>query len=352
MPRKFVRRRQPHPTRDEDLRPDHIPAAGHWPAIYAFASATYLHLPHAPDPSTLGPRARRRWESHRELPPDLPSLRAALYFEQRRWRHLKQSPTGWPQAPEDPYVEALLAAIRALVASQPRLPPVFTPAEGVVPLAPYRETQYIRVSQLKRHHGVEPKAGDDDDWVTVVQSDGDPGPMVRLHSLTLHPVDWVPGFRKAVTLPVQVGPARLLENPLMTLEQWMIAMAAAAEPVEPEPLHDVHLSWLDGRRLRLPVPLYHGPREWGDTEGWNTPGVSQCLIRYGEYFSGHERWTDWDPLGISDWERLLARLPASARKEVAAFRSGSYEVQGGLWWQRFWLGDPHAGETPPPHPTT
>jgi hypothetical protein len=302
---------------------------------------------------TLGPLAYRRWECGRELPSDVPGLRAALYFEQRRHRHLDQAPRTWPENTYGPYVEALLAAIRARVAAQPPLPPIFAPAEGVVRLAPYRETQYMRVSDLKRKNGVAPQVGDDDDWVTVVHGEEDAAPMVPLSALTLHPVDWVPHFTRAATLPVQVGPVRLLDNPLMTLEQWMIAMAGAAHPVEPEPLFDVELEWLDGRTFRLPVPMYYGPHGWGDNpEGWNTPGVSQCLIRYSQYFAGEERWTDWDSLGVSDWERLLARLPAAARADAAAFHSGPHEVQGGIWWQRFWRRDPTAGEDTPPDPTT
>ena len=300
-----------------------------------------------------GPTLHRRWQRTHTVPRDLASLRAALYFEHRRRRQIERAAGTWPEDTYGPYVEALLAAIRTLVAAQPRLPPIFQPAKGVVPIAPYRETQYMLVSELKRKNGVAPEKGDEDDWLTVVNLEGQDGPVVPLRALTLHPVAWVPGFTEAVTLPVQVGPARLFDNPLMQLEQWMLQIAGAAEPTEAEPLFDVELSWLDGHTFRLPVPVYYGPQEWGDNdEGWNTPGVSQCLIRHGEYFAGQERWTDWPAMGIADWERLLARVPAPARADAAAFRTGVYEVQGGLWWHRFWRGDPHADDDAPAPATT
>ncbi len=69
--------------------------------------------------------------------------------------------------------------------------------------SPYRETQYVLVSQLNRKNGVDPQVGDDD-WLTVVQSEGGKCPMVRLRTLTLHPGDWLPRLTEAVRLRVPV----------------------------------------------------------------------------------------------------------------------------------------------------
>jgi hypothetical protein len=59
--------------------------------------------------SDLGNKALHDWEATGELPTELESLRACLLFEQRRWRHFDEEPTGDAQT----YIRALVEAIRA-----------------------------------------------------------------------------------------------------------------------------------------------------------------------------------------------------------------------------------------------
>jgi hypothetical protein len=53
---------------------------------------------------------RERWEDGTEPPEDLPAVRSALFFEQRRWRHLDEEPEGRDRA----YIDALLEVIGRL----------------------------------------------------------------------------------------------------------------------------------------------------------------------------------------------------------------------------------------------
>lgn len=115
--RWYHRRRQPHgvPT---GYVPD--PAAP-WPEIARFALG-YAGYAESGGPVALGHRAntsRDRWLSERTLPEDLATLRACLFFEQRRFNHFGYPPEG----EDDRYVRALVAAIRDLMAS-PGSPPV------------------------------------------------------------------------------------------------------------------------------------------------------------------------------------------------------------------------------------
>lgn len=53
---------------------------------------------------------RSQWDEAATLPDDLGLLRCALFFEQRRWRHLDAHPEGEDLA----FIEALVDRIRAL----------------------------------------------------------------------------------------------------------------------------------------------------------------------------------------------------------------------------------------------
>lgn len=332
-----TRGRRPPPVRvrDEDLRPADIPAAGDWGALWPFAADSYRPGKGRPW-LRLGREAYREWRRHHTVPATLPRLRAALYFEMGRRHCNSQPPRLWNADEFQPYVEGLWEAIRHLVAQQPPLPAVYQPTPGVVALAAYQEPEYMSVAVLKQNNGVDPLPGDEDDWVEVQRGEGPAAPMIFLRTCTLHPVDWVPHFLAPVVLVLEEGPDRQHDNPLLQLEEWMLAITAAAKPDEDEPLFDVELTWVDGRSYRLPVPVAaDGNRK---RRRWTTPGVSQCILRYTAYFSGQDDWTTWEPIGVRDWERLLARVPPASRAAAADIGSGAYEIQGGIWWQEFWRG--------------
>ena len=331
------RRPLPVRVRDEDLRPADIPQAGDWDAIWPFAADSYRPKKGRPW-LRQGQEAYRHWKRHHSLPETLPLLRAALYYETGRMHFTSQHPSFWDADEFQPYAAALLEGIRHVVAQQPPLPPIYQPTPGVVALAAYQEPEYLSVAVLKRQNGVVPLPGDEDDWIQVQRADGPVPPMIPLRTCTLHPVDWVPNFAEPVQLAVQEGSERLHDNPLQQVEQWMLAVAAAAAPDEDEPIFDVELTWVDGRSYRLPVPVTDDGR--ADRRAWNTPGISLCVLRYTAYFAGQEDWTTWASLGVRDWERLLARVPPDSRTEAAEIGSGAYEVQGGIWWQEFWRGGP------------
>jgi hypothetical protein len=52
----------------------------------------------------------RRWRADESLPPDLSTARAALFYEQRRYRHLDRA----PGKSEEQYIRALVGRIRDL----------------------------------------------------------------------------------------------------------------------------------------------------------------------------------------------------------------------------------------------
>jgi hypothetical protein len=102
------------PLDDEDLRQDQVPPAGSdWWPIWRFALSTdgYRRLEFG-DLAALANGARARYRDSGEFPGDLASLRLALFFEQRRYRHLAQEPDG----EDERYVRGLVEAIRRVVA--------------------------------------------------------------------------------------------------------------------------------------------------------------------------------------------------------------------------------------------
>jgi hypothetical protein len=65
----------------------------------------------------IGPFANetsRTWWKTQVLPNDLASLRAVLFYEQRRWHHFGDAPD---ETTAMPYIKALLTAIRTLTVS-------------------------------------------------------------------------------------------------------------------------------------------------------------------------------------------------------------------------------------------
>ena len=83
-----------------------------WQDIWRFALTynAYDRLGGFDTASEHGNRARDRWNSEQVLPDELDGARAALFFEQRRFRHFDSDPSG----EDEVYVRALIALIRQL----------------------------------------------------------------------------------------------------------------------------------------------------------------------------------------------------------------------------------------------
>lgn len=60
--------------------------------------------------AAIGNGTLDRWQERGELPVDLNTLRCALFFEQRRWRHFDVTPEGSARQ----YIAALIERIRDL----------------------------------------------------------------------------------------------------------------------------------------------------------------------------------------------------------------------------------------------
>lgn len=100
-----------------ELLPRHVPGddAPWMPDIVEFALSfdAYVHFGGFRELADMANDARRDWDTDRVLPDNLVSLRSALFFEQRRWRHLDQPPSSFPAEGEWlDYVRALVGAIK------------------------------------------------------------------------------------------------------------------------------------------------------------------------------------------------------------------------------------------------
>ena len=83
-----------------------------WPEIWEFALSYDAYDAHGgfEGAARIGNGCVSQWTIDRSLPDDLISARAALFFEQRRFRHF-----GWdPEGEDARYVRALLSRIRHL----------------------------------------------------------------------------------------------------------------------------------------------------------------------------------------------------------------------------------------------
>lgn len=96
---------------NEDLSLDTVPApSAPWPDIMMFA-LTYDGYALWDEVGAFANRMRDEWGARRILPSELDSLRACLFFEQRRFRHFDQDPVG-----EDlDYIHALLSGIAGAI---------------------------------------------------------------------------------------------------------------------------------------------------------------------------------------------------------------------------------------------
>ena len=107
-----------------------VPRRGEsWDAVSDFA-LSYDGYAYWDDLSTLAGRVLQRWTRRRSLPATLDELRGCLFYEQRRWNHFGEEPTG--RSAE--YMWAMVEAIGAMVA---RVSPKVTPSPvALSPVAP------------------------------------------------------------------------------------------------------------------------------------------------------------------------------------------------------------------------
>jgi hypothetical protein len=84
-----------------------------WEAVSTFA-LSYDGYAYWDDVAALATRAMRRWIRDRTVPTSIDEVRGCLFYEQRRWQHFGEDPTGRRAL----YVWVLLDALRALVTSR------------------------------------------------------------------------------------------------------------------------------------------------------------------------------------------------------------------------------------------
>lgn len=98
---------------DADLTAEHVPSPGtpFWIEVAEFALSFDGYQYRGSELGTWANAKVRRFEKAGRLDDDLslPDLRALLFYEQRRYRHLDETPTGSAAR----YVDALLAGIRS-----------------------------------------------------------------------------------------------------------------------------------------------------------------------------------------------------------------------------------------------
>ena len=87
------------------------PAAAPWPEVFEFA-LSFDGYSLWVDVGAYANATSQNWYARGVLPNDLDSLRACLFFEQRRYRHFDTEPGG----SDATYIRALLNAIRAACA--------------------------------------------------------------------------------------------------------------------------------------------------------------------------------------------------------------------------------------------
>lgn len=94
------------------LRKEHIPKPLNRYTIeiqeFALTFNGYDHCGSFDACATLANRSAEDYGTSGRLPAGLSELRACLFFEQRRWRHVQEDPEG----PDLEYVKALIESIR------------------------------------------------------------------------------------------------------------------------------------------------------------------------------------------------------------------------------------------------
>jgi hypothetical protein len=97
---------------NDELRRDHLPSQSDDQLVwisFALKFDGYSEKGGFDQCAAFAEKTRTRWESSGALPSDLSDLRAALYFEQRRWRWSEEEPF---TEGEWRYWHALVDAIR------------------------------------------------------------------------------------------------------------------------------------------------------------------------------------------------------------------------------------------------
>jgi hypothetical protein len=105
-----------------------IPERGDpWDAVSSL-SLSYDGYAYWDDVTELATRSIRSWTRDRAVPGTIDEIRACLFYEQRRWHHFGEDPSGRGAR----YIGALLDALRALVAARPPAVSEAAPAPALV----------------------------------------------------------------------------------------------------------------------------------------------------------------------------------------------------------------------------
>jgi hypothetical protein len=321
------------------LRPDHVPPVGSsFADVWAFAER--VDIPGLRRPSFRHvDRVRTLWATDGLLP-DVKHAMVALQFERRRWRRLGRDPDQAPKllrGSDAHFIRDLVDEVRRRVAlgqappaRPPRAPAVHRLDSTVMRLDAYRKPGTISVAEVKRQLGRTPLPGDDDDNMVPVVVTGS-GPTIRLAAIALHPVPWVAGMTEPIRITALVGGTRVWGDPFYVAELAMVALTAGQDSPPADPLQavmDVELTWQDGFTYRAPVAMVRT-----HDGGWGTTGITESVLRYSLYYCGQDDWTKWEPLGFSEWGRILQLVSQSARKASRLMAEGRNELTGGIAWQ-------------------
>jgi hypothetical protein len=103
-----------------------IPERGDsWDSVASFA-LTYDGYAYWDDVTELATRAIRAWTRQRVLPTTIDEVRGCLFYEQRRWHHFGEEPTGRGAL----YLWALLDSLRQLVVARTTEQSTLTPVQS------------------------------------------------------------------------------------------------------------------------------------------------------------------------------------------------------------------------------
>jgi hypothetical protein len=112
-----------------------VPRRGEsWDAVSDFA-LSYDGYAYWEDLSTLAGRVLQRWTRRRSLPATLDELRGCLFYEQRRWNHFGEEPTGRSAEYMWAMVEAIGAMAAPITPAAPAVSPIPDPRRAVAPEA-------------------------------------------------------------------------------------------------------------------------------------------------------------------------------------------------------------------------
>ena len=206
-----------------------------------------------------------------------------------------------------------------------RMPPIYPRADGAVSFPAHQPLPETSLAQLKQDAGYEP---DPADWDTIVHPVvvNPVGPAAGLTRVDIT-VPFVSGDAALLTLTTMIGDVPLYPDPFAEAERLLLRVAEASDFAPDDlPLITCTVTWADGLAYRAPIPVF--PLEDGT---WDTPGITETIIRYSLYFASQEDYTQWDPLGV-DWGRILNEVPPEARNLADRMLRGDHQLVGGLAW--------------------